>query len=503
MKNLNFIFIFIAVLGWSCSKDDMLNTSPNADQLSVNSAIKVCGSLITVSPGPNDTKTLTEAFAQAQNFKQKVVVKLMPGTFKIDMIEIRDFKGTISGSGRGKTIITNIPDLIPDAAVTRNKVAALLTFIGGDVSISDMSVVLSDRLPWLGGNSGGLYEMNMLLFSDYSADYTPQKKHIEVNLNNIEVTGLLKKDVTMDDGTIIDYAYSLFHGVKFAPDILDQSTAVLRSNIDATVNNCKFSDLWKGVYVWGCKSANLKFGIKGANTFKGNFQGLVINENLGVNAIIMNNEFTCPAYNYDGLDLNAGEAVFGPISLENVQEDAGTYLVQNNVFYAYKYGNSIGLWDSWRFIHPDLPTWMKINCNHNTINNLGDWNYVAALGLKNAVFSNNKLAGDGLNGEIYNSGLYWVPADDPNYLMSLSENCKILNNIFIQKNFTIYLEWDTQNYLILGDLTNVTVTDNGINNKVTGLIHPRQTDSGFEQNHKDRIGRIHDMYYHLHGKSHH
>jgi hypothetical protein len=96
-----------------------------------------------------------------------------------------------------------------------------------------------------------------------------------------------------------------------------------------------------------------------------------------------------------------------------------------------------------------------------------------------------------------------VPADDPNYLMSLSENCKILNNIFIQKNFTIYLEWDTQNYLILGDLTNVTVTDNGINNKVTGLIHPRQTDSGFEQNHKDRIGRIHDMYYHLHGKSHH
>ena len=67
-----------------------------------------------------------------------------------------------------------------------------------------------------------------------------------------------------------------------------------------------------------------------------------------------------------------------------------------------------------------------------------------------------------------------------------------MNNNFQQKNFNVFLDWDTQNNLIVGDISNVTVTDLGVNNKVIGLKNPGH---GLSKEFVDRIGRIHDRYY--------
>ncbi len=490
MKKLNFIFIFIAVLAFSCSKDGMLNTGPVADQLSGNTAVKVCGNTIKVYPGPNDTQSLTDAFTLAKTSGKNAVVKLMPGTFSVGMIEVRDFNGTFCGSGMGKTTITNLPGLTPESNTLQNKLPALITFIGGNVTVSDLSVTQTESLSLL-----GTVEMNLLLFSDYSADYVPARQHIGVSLNNIEVTGLLENEVVSYNGTEVDYyPYTDYNGVKMAPDVYEPVGNVLitRGNIDANVSNSRFNNFYRGLYVFGCKSGNFSFGMGGSNVFSGNYQGLLVDQNMGVQVKIRNNVFNVPVLNYDGIDVNCSEEhnIF-----EYVLEEPGNYEISYNVFNIHAYAVGIGMWDGWRYAHPDNPVWIKMLCDHNTFNDMELYAYVGEIfAMKDVVYSDNTITGDAesLSGW-YISGDEWyvTTADDPNYLLSLGENCKFVNNNFQQNNFDIYLDWDTQNNLIVGDLSNVTITDLGVNNKVIGFKNPGH---GISKEFKDRIGRMHDRY---------
>ncbi len=455
----------------------------------------ICSNVVKIYPGTDDTKALLDAFALASTYGKKAVVKLMPGTFTIGMIEVRDFNGTLCGSGMGKTIITNLPGLTPESDTLQNKLPALINFIGGDVTVSDLSVTQTETLSLL-----GIVQMNLLLFSDYSADYVPDRQHIGVTLNNIEVTGLQEEDVTMWDGTVVDYyPYVGYNGVKMAPDVYKPvgNNLITRGNIDANVSNSIFNNFWRGLYVFGCKSGDLSFGMQGSNVFSGNYQGLLVNQNIGVKVKMMHNVFNVTAYNYDGIDVNCSEEhnIF-----EYVQEEPGNYEISNNVFNLH-YGNAgIGMWDGWRYAHPDNPVWIQMFCCNNTFNDMEDWAWpLETYAMKNGIFTNNIITGDAAlpNCYWYISGDEWyvTTADDPNYLLSVGEKCKIVNNNFQQKNFNVYLDWDTQNNLIVGDLSNVIVNDLGVNNKVIGVKNPGH---GIPKEQMDRIGRMHYNMFNRH-----
>jgi len=453
MKKMYYVLFFLVILAFSCSKDDVLNTDQDFVRLSGNAALKAYGDVIKVYPGPNDTQTIIDAFTLAKTFGKNVVVKLMPGTFKIGMIEVREFFGTITGSGKGKSIITNIPDLTPDRVIGQNKLPALITFIGGNVLVSDLSVILSEGLSWI-----GQYEMSMLLFSDYSADFTPVKKHICVNLNNLEVSCIQQ----------FNYPWDSFYGAKFAPDMLNPAgnTLIPRSNIDATVTNSKFSNLSVGLRVRGCKSGNFRFGEGGGNIFSENIGSLFVQENMGVTVKIMKNEFNTPD-NRAAIDLNAYEwGIF-----EYVLSKVGTFEIRNNIFNNHLGSNGFGLYDNWRYDHPENPDYMKMIWDHNTFNDLADGAGMGNMfGIKNAIFSNNKIVGVVQGGYLRVWGS-WLADDDPNYLLLWTENCKFLNNLFLQKDFVIELKPTTKNCLIMGDLRNVIVNNFGVNNKVIGITH--------------------------------
>jgi len=448
MKKLFYILFFLLSIAFSCSKDDMLKNNQGIDQLSSNAYVKSSGSVIKVYPGPTDTQALIDAFALAKTYGKNAVIKLMPGKFIIGMIEVREFYGTLTGSGRENTIITNLSDLTPDANIALNKLPALITFIGGDVKVSNLSVMLSEGLPWI----GQIYEMDMLLFSDYSVDFMPAKKHISVNLDNIEVTGIP-----------LSYPlYDSFSGVKFAPDMLNPVGNMLipRSNIDATVTNSKFSKLCPGVLVRGCKSGHFIFGE--GNIFTENIGGLFVQANVGITVKIMGNEFTTLDYSLPGIDLNAAEDGTFEYSTAMV----GTYEIRNNIFNIHMSSWGFGLWDNWRYDHPENPDWMKMIWDHNTFNALADGAAMGFIfGLKNAIFSNNKIIGDAQGGYLGIWGSWYGPSDPPYWIM-WTENCKFLNNLFLQKDFVIELKPTTKDCLIVGDLRNVTVNDAGVNNKV-------------------------------------
>jgi hypothetical protein len=488
MKRLSYLMAMLVFLAYACSRDDSLNS----DQSLNNAGLKSAGIVIKVLPnGTDDTQAISDAFAQAKAAGPGSVVQLAEGTFHIGFIEVNEFDGTLSGSGKGSTIITNLPGLTPDAVIALNKVPALITFIGGDVSVSDLSVNLSEGLNWLGTK-----EMNMLLFSDYSTDFTPAIKRIRVNLNNIEVTGILLKDVELwPEGPVIDVPYDAFNGVKFAPDMLKPNGNFLipRSNFDITVSNSKFSKFLRGVYAYGCKNGNFNFGVNGGNIFTGNNQGLVVNENIGVRVRIMNNDFTIPEWYWDGLDINTTESH----NFEYVHTGNMVFDIWNNTFNIKNYDDALGIWDDWRYEHPDNPAWMQILCENNTFNILNDWwpGIWFTFALKDAVFSKNKIVGDELVGQTWNSGSYWIPVDDPHYALSVSENCKFLDNQFLS-NVLFLMDWDTQNYLVQGNLSKVSFEDYGTNNRVIGLTNPGHMDAKFEKDLRARMERIHERYNH-------
>lgn len=340
-----------------------------------------------------------------------------------------------------------------------------------------------------------IIEMNMLQFSDFSADFAPATKRIRADLNHVEVTAPL-------DPNSNDAPYCSLNGVKFAPDVMKPAgnTLIPRSNIDITVSNSEFTNLWSGVYILGCKSGNFTFGKNGGNVFTGNRQGLVINENIGIQVNIMNNVFTIPTklaipgdpateFYWDGLDINTLESQ----TFEYVHTGNMAFNIHNNTF-NINGPEGIGIMDSWRYYHPDNPAWMQVHCENNTFNILSErWPYISnTIGLKDAVFSKNKMGGNNLVGVSLNTGLYWIPPWDPNSSLAVSENCKYLDNQL--SNVVLFMGWNTQNYLVLGDVSAVFVMDAGINNKVIGLTHPGPVNPKLLDKLNDRMKKMQSVF---------
>jgi hypothetical protein len=437
----------------------MQDIGQDPDQIINSVVLNGSGTVIEVAPGPDDTQALIDAFSEAAAAGKGSVVKLLPGTFEIGMIEVKEFSGTLTGSGKGNTIVTNRPDISPDEVIAQGKLPALISFIGGNVKVSDLSVQLT-LTPWL-----EVKEFNMLLFSDYSIDFMPAKKHIGVQLENLEMTGLRRP--------VSPFLPFPVTGVKCAPDIQKNSVGEYpRSNIDITVANSKFSTLLRGIYVWGCKKGELRFGTEAGNIFDGNRWGLLVNENLDVHVKIWNNVFYTPSRHGNGIDLNTGEAALNNKNpLEIIDVDPGTYEIRNNIFNVTgPSANAIGLMDTWRLAHPEYPYWMKMIWEDNTfvLTNQGSfigWTYC----IKNMLFVNNTITGNDVpNSFMINTTFYWSTVLPNNS----SEGCKFINNHFLRKNFIFFLDLNVNNYLLMGDLTNVTVQDFGEGNMIIDKMNP-------------------------------
>lgn len=483
MKKKSFFLLFLIIMAFSCAKDDLMDTGQNG---LYDATLKCTGSVITVSPtGIDDTQNLLDAFDLAKTKGCRAVVKLMSGTFYLDMIEIHEFCGTFAGSGKGTTIVTNLPDINPDEVIAAKKLPALIAFIGGNVTVSDMSVRMSEGLSWPES-----MDKCMLLFSDYSAEFIPAQKQIKVNLRNIEVTGLQQNNLP----------YEAFHGVMLTPDRLYESTAIPRSHIDADVSNCDFSWFAYNFYVHGCDGGNLVFGMNEGNTFAQSYRALAINENTGVNAIIVNNDFSCTFGTC--LDLNSGEeGYFGIKQFEDATMNPGTYLVRNNTIYAEN-AMATGIMDVWRWTHPEKPTWMNIKILNN-LYHLAGGNYgsfIMTYCVKNLLFENNTLKNDGSIKGLWISNFWWQETSD----LNMSEGVKILhtNTSDITVDF-----WfgPSKDCLLVGDLTDFLVYDDGENNKIIDTsqegVAPKaksfnQSQEGIPDQSVLRKNRMNEIYKH-------
>ena len=127
--------------------------------------VRVHHKIVMVLPsGGDDTANLQCAIDQATARGRGAIVQLFPGTYQTQQLLITALRGTLRGAGRRQTVLRN-PDFplpIDNASpwevgppAPTNRYPVMLSVIGGDVTISDLSLSIVGSRPsqdwyWLG-----------------------------------------------------------------------------------------------------------------------------------------------------------------------------------------------------------------------------------------------------------------------------------------------------------------------------------------------------------------
>jgi hypothetical protein len=264
MKELYYYLFFLTILAFSCSKDGMFNNDQGVDQQLNNTFVISSGSVIKVFPnGNDDTKAIVDAFDQAKAAGPGSVVQLAAGAFKIGFIEIWDFKGSFCGAGKGKTIITNVPNLSQGEVLSNFKYPALLKFVGGNLSMANMTIHLNDgpvAHPDLDPLGGDLYCILYLTDQTYG--------HISTNhFIKDGGTGYSPFGSTM---------FNVWSGIMIG---IDNQVEGFGPKGDFSVTGCKFENEVFGNWIWGSDKVTIANIEK--NLFTGGSMQILLASCLG------------------------------------------------------------------------------------------------------------------------------------------------------------------------------------------------------------------------------
>lgn len=163
--------VFAAACGTSTAPEVSLSSSVNSDltRSECGAFVSQSGNRIDVAPtGADDTRNLQCAIDAAVASGRSASIRLSGGTFHTAQIVAKNFVGQIAGSGTAETVITTLgtPMFVtrddffshglPTPPGGENPWPSLISFIGGDFSISDLTIRVLDPAPTTGWTVFGL-----------------------------------------------------------------------------------------------------------------------------------------------------------------------------------------------------------------------------------------------------------------------------------------------------------------------------------------------------------
>lgn len=443
MKTIKISLVLSALLCmvFSCSRDD-IDQDFAAPDLKAGESVPV---VINVSPsGGDDTENLVTAFAEAMSYGPGNEVRLADGVFHTDLIEVRNFCGSFTGGGKGKTIITTIDDLSIDETDTRNLYPLLLKFVGGNVTMSKMTITTP---PGPLGNGARDWLEGLVGFFGYSQYYEPAGRYINVVFDNVEIIG---------------NTYNVGYGLMTGSDSQWMDEGVPLSNIDISITNSYFSDCaWYGACVMMIKEGSIIAGThQNGNIFEKNpGRSLGIWHCTSVRAEVEDNVFFNPAGTGFGLEIYSSPY---PGFLEQVpQTFRSVYRIEQNEFNISGGTGGILINDNRRRFFPDeLPIAVQVKNNRFNMSN-NSFTGMGCINMSGMVIRNNMFSGTGSWGvRIFRQATVY------------NENGLMLGNNFSNtsySNATVLLDVGTRNWTIVGGNLGESVRDYGVNNIITGF----------------------------------
>jgi hypothetical protein len=470
MKKLLYLFSsMLMLLLYTCTKDEGIVPDPSgtADLKSAQSH----GAVITLSPnGSDDTQALIDAFEDAKVAGPGSTVMLSEGTFTIGFIEIHDFDGNFKGSGRSRTKIVNKEELPCDIAWLANKLPALMKFIGGNITVSDLTFQIKDGRPCAFSEINDLYMgdlFSVLIIADYTDDYIPVNRSIKTVVKDADFIG------GKDDGygfwaTEHNTGLGIWYGPDFAWPLSNEPFG----NGEYTVKGCYFNYFLDGVEGFGLGHNAVMRVLN--NTFTGSLMQLYYTANSGSKHYIQNNYFE------NGMmsDLQI-EDIFSEIVFPNIQPDYRTeYHVSGNVFNSTEGITSLYLHDVLRIQFTNDDFAMLFDVKDNIFNTKAGGIAISSSNNLDAKIWNNKFRGTGSIGVMIDgdeaSGIY-------------CKNNKVIGNNFFDgfTDASVYLGPFSMNCKVVG-VPSDQVIDLGQNNTIIGTSA-----------HKGGVHAIHSMQHNL------
>ena len=426
-----------------CSKDETLVDEPG--EMSLKKA--TMAPVFVVEPnGVDDTENLKNAFAEAMAAGDGAIVQLEEGEFYTDLIEVREFNGTLKGAGKGKTVITTIDNLSIDEVNSQNLYPTLLKFLGGDVCVKDISFTVPPGP--LGYGSRQWFE-GLIGFFGWSQVYEPEDNYINVVVDNIEVLG---------------HPENIGYGLMTGSDSKKMPEGVPFCNIDISVTNSHFANCaWYGACIMMIAEGKVTVGTKnGGNTFVSpsgwSYGNLGLWHFVNTEISVIGNHFEGENGRCGGLDILS--APYLAHHAHSPQFFASVARVEHNTFDVVNFKSATIIVDNRRMFYPDdIP--MFVQFKSNRITRSGGLSALRCFQLSSPVIRNNKFIGEGNNG-VTIGGTPYV----------FSDNGLMLGNNFSNSDYSeaaVILTDVTRDWTIVGGNLGESVWDFGENNIITGF----------------------------------
>jgi len=456
MKILKRAFRLIVLLIFSaCTKEGLLPDNSISNFSEENSVLKNlnCGKTFTVAPnGNDDTENLRQAFELAKAEGPESTVRLLKGLYTIGILEVRDFNGYFLGAGQGKTIITNKPDLPCEEEWEKNLMPSLLSFVGGKIIMSDMTIRINDGNPCAYGpiNEEAYGELCCaLILADFTVEYVPVKRHIKGIIDHVDfIAGYDGGHGVF--GTEGNVCMALYCGANIG---FPGSNNAL-SKGEFSIRNCYFEQNVAGPDLFGLDDKST--AIIENNTMNAGLMQIYIAGLMGSTVTIKNNKF----HNAQMTDLWIDENDYGFYPVAKPVKRS-KYNIWGNEFQSPPGVVSMSTTDYRCTVYPDEGFPQLFNITNNLFNTGEGGMAIQSLNSKDAAIWNNKFTGTGILG---------IMIDGDVATGTYSENARLFSNNFLRANYTdanVYLGPFSKNCKVVGVKTDQ-VIDEGVNNSIIG-----------------------------------
>lgn len=479
MKTLSKFLFAVACISmlFACTKSELV--SEDLSGVDLKSASMKHGEVFLVNPtGVDDTQALIDAFNLAKAAGCGSIVQLAEGQFTIGPVEVRDFDGIFRGAGRGKTIISNIPDMPCEDFLAVDNIIYLIQFVGGNITVSDLTFRINDGSPC---TNAPIYESffgntlgTVLVLADFTSTYVPENRQIIGVVKNVDfISGKINGGINLFglDGNV---NMSLYCGL---PIWFGTGTEPL--------SICEISVIECGFYQNNCGPDFAAFDKNSIinlenNVMEGNAYGMFLWSNLGAKITVKNNKFKdCLLY---GLWIEDNDWGYYP---NIVLQNRTNWNITGNDFQSSPGEISLFISDYRRTTHPDEGFPQLFDVKGNTFQT--DDGGIAIQGFNNvdAKIWNNKFLGSGTFG-------VWMNGDEATNTYAVNNN--LIGNNFFNANYTdasVYLGPYSKNCKVVGVKTDQ-VVDLGINNSIIG-VKAQKTGVQSVQNLNKKYKMVHEI----------
>ena len=271
------------------------------EALHCGSQVSRRGKTISIVPsGGDDTASLQCALDAAAASGRPTTIRLAAGTFTTAPLHVTNLYGALQGAGKGVTVLTNpdapvyvTPVFQPNPPSATNIWPGMLVFVGGNFTVSDLTVRVRGAAPSQGWEIFGL----VLTKYAFGIDVEGNGREAHAAFERVAVIGDLIPDDPFGVGA------NVINGIYFQGLIGFPTAPPSPTSGSFRVHGCEIRNVGSGTPVFNLRGARVH--IEG-NTYDTTFDAAEIGDSTDLDLIFVNNRVTAGYSAYAPFDLCLG-----------------------------------------------------------------------------------------------------------------------------------------------------------------------------------------------------